>query len=76
MIIATAYDSHVEVKVTGSDFMEFAQDLDRFKNMIPQEDREYKTHKKVWIIKNPEKYTRVPLVQRALIDRQKQIPLF
>jgi len=76
MINAIAYDTHAEVFVTGEDHLEWITDFERFKQDIQSKDREYKSHKKVWIVKNLEHYIRVPYIKRALLDRDKQLKLF
>jgi hypothetical protein len=76
MINATVYDGYAEVTISGRDWIEFEQSLKRFKDTIDQKDRRYKTHKKVWVVKNLEEYTRVPFIRQALLDREKQLSLF
>jgi len=76
MISVTVYDGFAEVKIGGVDFIEFEKDLNRFKDSIDQKDREYKTHKQVWVVKNLKSYARVPFIQRALLAREKQLTLF
>jgi hypothetical protein len=76
MISVTVYDGFAEVKIGGMDFVEFEKDLNRFKDSIDQKDREYKSHKQVWLVKNLKAYTRVPFIQQALLAREKQLNLF
>ena len=76
MIHSTAYDGYVEVQIKGEDWIEFEQDLRHFKKLIDQKDRKYLSHKKIWKVKNLEKYTRVPFIQNALLSRKKQLSLF
>ena len=76
MITAIAYDGYVEAKIVSTDYIEFEQDLRQLRKVIDSVDRKYVSHKKVWRITSPEKYTRVPFVQNALLDKKKQLALF
>jgi len=76
MIIATVYEKTAEVKIAAENFKEFEVDLKIFKNDIKSEDRNYVEHKKVWRVKNLDKYIRVPYIRAALLDREKQMSLF
>jgi hypothetical protein len=76
MITTIVYNNYAEVKIVAKDNVEFSQDLDRFKKAIKQEDRKFLDHKRVWKVKNLDKYTRVPFIQQALLDRNKQMELF
>lgn len=76
MITGIAYDGYVEVKIVAETFLEFDKDLQLFKKLIKPEDRAYHSHKKVWVVKHPERYTRVPFIRNALLDREQQLSLF
>jgi len=76
MITAIAYDGYVEAKIVSTNYVEFEQDLRYLHRMVDSADRQYVSHKKVWKITNLEKYTRVPFVQNALLDKKQQLSLF
>jgi hypothetical protein len=76
VIKALMHYTILEVEVSGDTVEEFAESLGELKDTIQAVDREFDSNKKVWIVRNVEKYKDVPWVVTALEDRIRQPTLF
>lgn len=64
-INAIKFQSVIEAQINASDTREWAEDFAQIKK-IHADDRRFDNDKKVWVIKNPERYANVPFVKKAL----------
>ncbi len=76
MITAIAFETVVEVQVSGSTVQEYSEDLQRLTKDIPARDREFVEHRKAWKIIHPEVYKHLPYIAKALQLRENQLSLF
>ncbi len=76
MIQATAFDTIVEVEISGSSTQEWAADFGRFTEAIHAADREFNRDRRVWIVRNLEDYADVNFIKNALANRGRQPDLF
>jgi len=75
MINVTLFDTVAEIKISGSPD-EFQEGLDWVKDNIDKQDRQFNDGKKVWTIKNPDRYAHLPQFAKAIAERRQQPTLF
>jgi len=78
MIKAVIFNSIMEVsiRIPRGSIDDFDADLKRVLDTFANEDRTFNQNRKVWIIKNFEKYKDVPFVATAIAERKLQQTLF
>ena len=77
MIFATAYDKHAEVVVLADPGKgNFYKELNKFRSQIPAKDRSFNTVKKVWTVRNIQRYMHLDYIRFAFDDRKQQLELF
>ena len=76
MIQATAFDTIVEVEISGRSTKEWAADFGRFCEAIRPADREFDRNRRAWIVRNLQNYAHVDFIANAMKSRERQSSLF
>lgn len=76
MIKAVMKFETLEVEITGQSIPEFAESLGELQSSILPGDREWRPDRRLWVVRNVDRYKHLPWVARALEDRSRQQALF